>query len=182
VVNQAGKVTRLTPDMVQGGQAALDNTLAGVDLGKLSGVTETKAAQVEQGQKDSSRSRDAAIAATPSGRVAPVSSPVTPVKAVFKVLDGATGVVTGLLDFLTGMSEPPPPRDQVEQRQRISAAAKALANVVEAAKRGDNLKSEDIQSLPAQARERLLVHGDDGVRKLVEEAKYYERGGRGLGR
>ena len=122
------------------------------------------------------------IAKAPS---APIVAPIVaktaprvveaPGKASFKVLNAATGVITGLLDFLTHTPQTPPPGSVAERRQQHEVAQNALAEVIAAARKGDVLPGEHLQNLSPEHRQNLFQRGDSGLRSLLDDADYFAR-------
>ena len=129
---------------------------------------------------------------------------VKPVEKGLQVADRATGMVTGLADYLSnivsGHSEKPAPeRDQggvggiihddpklrkEQQLARYAAvkaereADKALERIEDDMKRGRSLSSSDIQNLTSAHQMTLRHFGDDGMRQLIDDLhKRKERDG-----
>lgn len=174
VVGKSGHVTRIRPDMIETGKApSVMQNVAGLDRDALKGVMDTKADQAADAAKASSRDRDFKIAVTPTVTPAGPSFPKASINASFKVIDKATGAITGLLDFLTSTPALPPPRHQVEQRQRDEAAIAALERVCEAASKGEGLKAEDLRHLSPEHLLNLKLNAPDALRDMMQGVDYY---------
>jgi hypothetical protein len=117
-----------------------------------------------------------------------------PVAKGLQVVDGVTGAVSGLgefvLDFLSGSSPPPqdkpadmkafvtdPAARKQQQLDRLAASQqaqndrKAVDHIREDMQAGRNLKAEDIKSLTRQHQEQIRMFGDDAVRQMVDDAR-----------
>jgi len=167
-----------------------------------------QAAEQER-QEEISREQQAAWRARRDAEVARVEKAATPApaKSGLRVVNGATGVVSKLadfmVDFLAGAS-PAPARDasadigafvsdpaarraqqlaRLEARQQEKAAQKALERMDDDMKAGKALSASDIQNLTRAQQETIRAHGDDGVRQMVEDArKRAEKERQGYGR
>jgi hypothetical protein len=100
----------------------------------------------------------------------------SPVKAGLAVVDGATGVISKLAEFLenlfTGGSGPPPrepAQDPVERIIEQRRAADALKRIGKSLARGEALAASDIRSLTRDQLENIQARGDDGLRRMVEQ-------------
>jgi hypothetical protein len=122
-----------------------------------------------------------------------------PVAKGLEVLDGITGVVSKLadfmLDFLVGssssqddkpvdISDPAARRErqlaQIAARQQERASEKAIDSIREDMEGGRRLKSEDIANLTRAHQDQIKLRGDDAVRQMVDDAqKQAERHWRG---
>ena len=129
---------------------------------------------------------------------------VKPVEKGLQVADRATGMVTGLADYLSNIvsghtEKPAPERDQggvggiihddpklrkEQQLARYAAvkaereADKALERIEDDMKRGRSLSSSDIQNLTSAHQMTLRHFGDDGMRQLIDDLhKRKERDG-----
>jgi hypothetical protein len=122
-----------------------------------------------------------------------------PVAKGLEVLDGITGVVSKLadfmLDFLVGssssqddkpvdISDPAARRErqlaQIAARQQERASEKAIGSIREDMEGGRRLKSEDIANLTRAHQDQIKLRGDDAVRQMVDDAqKQAERHWRG---
>lgn len=108
------------------------------------------------------------------------TAPMDPTPAALRVADAATGVTVKLLDFVAnlltfGAAEAAPEKpkpDVVEQIIERRRAAHALDQLQKQLQRGDSLGASEICKLTRGQLETLRQHGDDGMRRLIEQ---YER-------
>jgi MobA/MobL family len=131
---------------------------------------------------------------------------VSPVDQGLKVVDGMTGKISGvadyMTDFLAGSSKPAEPElrkfdmdaylngdaaTRKEQRmlmraaeERAAAIDKTLLNMRENMEKGQALRSEDLAALPYAAQLNIRSKGDDAVRNMIDEA--WKRQEKALGR
>lgn len=129
-----------------------------------------------------------------------------PVEKGLQVMDGATGVVSRLGDFLTdllaGSSAPSqdkrpdmrayvsdPDARKEQQLARLAATrhareeAAAIERIAQNLEKGKALDTQDIRKLSHQHQEQIRHFGDDGVRQMVDDArKLNERYWKGDGR
>lgn len=117
-----------------------------------------------------------------------------PLEKGLRVVDSATGAVTGLgefiLDFLSGSSPQPKRLDAndpiARAQQNVSAinasrrAEAAIESIRQDIQEGRNLKSEDIKNLTPARHHQIRAFGDSAVQQMVDEArKHNERYWRG---
>jgi hypothetical protein len=130
-----------------------------------------------------------------------------PVEKGLQVIDGATGIVSKLGDFMVDLlagSSPAPARDaqadmaafvsdpaarrsqqlaRLEARQQEKAAELALERMHDDIQAGKALSATDIRNLTRAHQETIRTFGDDGVRQMVEDAhRQAEKHWRGDGR
>jgi hypothetical protein len=106
----------------------------------------------------------------------PSRSKPSPVRAGLTVLDGATGVLSKLVDFLESLftfqsSSTPrePDQDAVERIIEHRRAADAMKRTGQSVARGEALAASDIRSLTRDQLENIQAKGDDGLRRMIEQ-------------
>jgi hypothetical protein len=125
---------------------------------------------------------------------APRSAGPGPAGKGLRVVDGVTGVVSGLGDFMVDLLAGSPARPDSrrpdmaafvndpaarKQQQLDRLAAKrqgenewqALERIREDMQAGRNLKAEDIRALTRQHQEQIATFGDSAVRQMVDDAR-----------
>jgi hypothetical protein len=113
-----------------------------------------------------------------------------------QVIDGATGAVSGLGDFVVGLLAGPsaparetpadmsafvndPAARRKQQLARLAAKRqdenewRALERMREDMQAGRNLKAEDVRLLTREHQQQILTFGDSAVRQMVEDARKY---------
>jgi hypothetical protein len=138
---------------------------------------ETREAKQTERQEAWKEYRDDQVARVAKER--PVDHAKAAVKGGLRVADAATGVATGLADFVSnlfaGSSQPPPSPAQVSQAEQIKErrrAHAALERIADSIEQGKDLKSEDVKSLTPQHLENIRLRGDDYMRNLIEGLEY----------
>jgi hypothetical protein len=98
-------------------------------------------------------------------------------EGALSVVDAATGVATGLADFVIGLlaaaSKPKPKPDfsaagSMDQIRSQRRAIGALENIRESMQRGEGLSAADIQNLTQSHLENIRARGDDYLRSIIE--------------
>jgi hypothetical protein len=116
-----------------------------------------------------------------------------PGKAALRVVDGVTGAVSKLGDFMLGLLAGPSPASsqeadmgaflsdpaarkaqqlaRLEAKQQERQAQEALERMDDDMKAGKALAAADIQALTRAQQESIRAFGDDAVRQMVEDAQ-----------
>jgi len=162
----------------------------------------------QERREEISKEQQAAWSARRDAEVAQVGKTAapTPAKSGLRVVNGATGAVSKLADFMVdlfaGSSAPTPSRStdmgsfvsdpavrkaqqlaRLAERQQAQAAEKALEHMYDDMKAGKALSAADIQNLTREQQRTIFMHGDDGVRQMVEDAhRRAEKDRQGYGR
>lgn len=95
-------------------------------------------------------------------------------KPALEVLNGVTGMVETLADFVLGLfagGEKRPPHKYLSEMDQIRAERRARASwehLAESVARGERLSAADISNLPLNQLENIKAHGDDYVRDMIE--------------
>lgn len=98
-------------------------------------------------------------------------------KALDYVANQAEGLIEGMASLFDGGSAPPrrpapePPRAPKSALQRLqerAARERALKNISQSVKRGDDLNAADLRALPPAELERLRDGGDEYLKRLVQ--------------
>jgi hypothetical protein len=167
------------------------------DAGKATAQTAQKERRDEIANRQQAAWRESVAARNPEK--------VQPVAKSLQVIDGTTGVVSKLADFMVDLfagASPSPERStdigafvsdpaarraqqlaQLEAMQQEKAAQKALERMDDDMKAGKALSASDIQNLTGQQQERIKIYGDDAVRQMVDEAhRRAEKDRQGYGR
>ena len=157
----------------------------------------------EQGRHERAQAQQDALRESVAARSPDKSKPV---EKGLQVVDGATGVVSRLGDFVTdllaGSSAPSqdkrpdmrayvadPQARKEQQLARLAATrhareeAAAIERIAQNLEKGKALDTQDIRKLSHQHQEQIRHFGDDGVRQMVDDArKLNERYWKGDGR
>ncbi len=98
-------------------------------------------------------------------------------KALDYLATQAEGVIEGIASLFDGGSAPPRPTTQeptrtpksaLQRLQERAARERALQNISQSVKRGDDLNAADLRALPPVELERLREGGDDYLMRLVK--------------
>lgn len=151
--------------------------------------TTLRAAETEIFQTERREKREAATEAATErwekkaeaerARIDPVDPKDIATKPALAVVDTATGVATGLLDFVGGLvsgSRPKPAAftsaAQMDQIRAQRKALRAIENLRDSLERGERLKAEDIQNLTPNQLENIKLRGDDYLRSIIESNEW----------
>ncbi len=98
-------------------------------------------------------------------------------KALDYLATQAEGVIEGIASLFDGGSAPPrrsaqeptrTPKSALQRLQERAARERALQNISQSVKRGDDLNAADLRALPPVELERLREGGDDYLKRLVK--------------
>ena len=186
-------------------QAILDRNEIRVNLKAIDAEVEALERSAAEQQRQTEQTARAEQGARP-GEAARNHGKAQPVRKALRVVDRATGMVSGVADFVTSLlagSSPRPeprrfdmktfvsdPEARAAQRRADAAALReaeeakiALENIRRDVEAGGDLSATDLANLTREQQEQIKAQGDDGVKQLIEDAhQRYERQRQGDGR
>ena len=186
-------------------QAILDRNEIRVNLKAIDAEVEALERSAAEQQRQTEQTARAGQGARP-GEAARNHGKAQPVRKALRVVDRATGMVSGVADFMTSLlagSSPQPeprrfdmkafvsdPEARAAQRRADAAALReaeeakiALENIRRDVEAGGDLSTVDLANLTREQQEQIKAQGDDGVKQVIEDARQrHERHWQGDGR
>lgn len=159
---------RATQRSLEGGRLASEPGRAAAEAGAEIAIDGKQNAEFPRGRREPEESREA-------GRIDPIEAKDIAARPALAVVDSATGVATGLANFvgkLLGGERPGPAEftadGQLEQMRANRRALAAIQRLRESLERGEGLKADDLQNLTPTHLENIRLRGDDYLRSLIE--------------